>query len=433
MEIYMGLAQKAVTPDPSEVFLDGYGFRTTSAAGVQDELYVKCCAVTCGGQRYAMITLDVCGFNEEVLAILYGHIAAVNALPLSHVSLFASHTHASLAGGVLNDLPINRMAWHDIGKKSAFLVKEAFDNQFPACVQTYMPAQIHSIQNRRFSDLADKRVKVLGITDSQGQRKGVIVNASCHAVAHSDNTISADYPGVLAREMQRLYPGVPVLFLQGRAADVNPVLDIPDMEPGEKLGLELFDAVQTTLEHSTASETLHDAVTIQVLHAFAEIPMKEYPDAGRLAYFLEQNRQQFYQAESRVEGRFPLRAMLWYQGALAEVSNGLKAPKLTVPLQIVSIASLLFIMLPFELFVQTGNAIERYVQTLGYNEDHIFICGYANGTYGYLVPNSEIAKGGYEVDDAPIWYGLPMCSELSEETVVETVKGMLKDLADLGH
>jgi len=75
-----GFAQEIITPEPSEVFQDGYGFRITPAQGVRDDIYVKVCALKQDGARFVIVSMDVCGFRNDVFEIVVGHIAAINGL-----------------------------------------------------------------------------------------------------------------------------------------------------------------------------------------------------------------------------------------------------------------------------------------------------------------------------------------------------------------
>src|SRR5206468_2215969 len=65
------------------------------------------------------------------------------------------------------------------------------------------------------------------VDDGTGQVRAVIVNYACHAVVlgPDNRMISADYPGYLARRVEREFSGALCLFTQGGAGDINPYLD----------------------------------------------------------------------------------------------------------------------------------------------------------------------------------------------------------------
>jgi hypothetical protein len=73
----------------------------------------------------------------------------------------------------------------------------------------------------------DPTVGVIRVDDETGKPRAIIVNYACHAVVlgPDNRMISADYPGYMARRVEREMPGALCLFTQGGAGDINPYLD----------------------------------------------------------------------------------------------------------------------------------------------------------------------------------------------------------------
>jgi hypothetical protein len=73
----------------------------------------------------------------------------------------------------------------------------------------------------------DPSVGVIRVDDESGKPRAIIVNYACHAVVlgPDNRQISADYPGYLARRIERELDGALCLFTQGGAGDINPYLD----------------------------------------------------------------------------------------------------------------------------------------------------------------------------------------------------------------
>jgi hypothetical protein len=473
-KLIAGFAQSPFTPASSDVFMDGYGFRVTPAEGVRDDLYVKVCAVESGGEKFAIISLDVCGMREDIYDIVTGHITAISGLPRDKMAVCATHTHASVACGLLADLPVNFMLWHHIGVLAGQTVKTAFENAAEGHFIPLPGDDLRSANNRRNGgSLCDRRVKVIGFYKAGGDPAGFIVSASCHPVIRKDMLLSADYPGVLTRDAAQKFPGVPFVFLQGRAADVNPS-DMNGVSPDaacERLGGELRDNVFGAIANArdvrvcgsntrdaqergarvygvrfAGGDTVYgtgnndafgatvgsaDVCALRNGYFRIDVPMKDYPDAGELEKSVLSLRENLYAARTNRERREPLRKLVWNENALKRVMAGNKRNALNVPVQILAISGeIVFIFIPFELLTGTGDTVEAMLTRLGYSAESAMVIGYSNGTYGYLAPKDEIPAGGYEIDEAFYWYGLPQCCENSEGAVLDGVRGLIKAVCE---
>lgn len=416
-----GFAQCTITPVPNEVYLDGYGFRVTPAEGLRNELYVKVCVFKWGDERFAIATFDICGFNREIVQILKEHISNLNNLELSKISVCATHTHAGPACGVLEDLPINIIYWNIVGEKAGRMVSEAFQVATAGHFDFTFGKELTSTFNRRGRELVDRRVRIGGFFDNSGILKGVITSAACHAVIRTDMLISSDYLSVLTRQAAIEFPNVPLLFLQGRGADINPYFteEFTQDEQCEMLGGELKDSVFDAILRldAKADDQYHLASDCRQ----AVIPMLPYPSVNDLNNAIQKYKQLYYDAQTVNDKRYPLRELNWNKKALCAILNGQK-PDIMVQIQVMELSdNIVFVMIPFELFTLTGQTIEDMMVKWGYSPESIFVIGYANGTNGYLAPEDEYNYGGYEIVDAAHWYGLPQCSEHSERAVLDVV------------
>jgi hypothetical protein len=156
--------------------------------------------------------------------------------------------------------------------------------------------------------------------------------------------------------------------------------------------------------------------------------MLDYPDIAALEESARMFREKLYAAQSVYDRRVFLRYMLWHDNALKQAAIGNNSNIITVPIQIMTLSgAAAFIFMPFELFTRTGNTIEAMLTDSGYSPLSSMIISYANGTYGYLAPREEIAQGGYEIIDAAYWYGLPQCSDKSEDAVLAGIAKLLRE------
>ncbi|NLD87876.1 MAG: hypothetical protein GX633_06425 [Clostridiales bacterium] len=422
-----GFTQEIITPIPSEVYLDGYGFRLTHAKGVHDDIYCKVCVMSDGEHMNAIVVFDICGFGDRVYNTVISHIHSVTGIPEENISLCATHTHASMAAGILAGVPVNDILWNFVGEKAAYTVKRAMDSMEECKILVSQGKKLESMYNRRsLDDSCDRRVFVLSFINIEGSLKGAIVSASCHAVVRTDMQISADFPGMLTREAEKKYPGVPFIYLQSRGGDANPKfmgeLDIDTL--CEKLGGEL---AESALEAVCGGAEVK-AETLKSACSRIEIPVEDYPDEETLKAKLKASCDICHSTDNKVQKRVAGAEILWYNEVIGHVRQGNINRPVEIKLQVIRLGDdIVFAFLPFEVLYCTANDLEKEFVKRGYKNENIFIIGYSNSVKGYLAPKAYLPKympdtrWSYEVIDAPIWYNIPLYCEDTEKTVTDEI------------
>lgn len=424
--IRCGFAQRVITPCGEGIFMDGYGHRMSPAEGLHDDLYAK--AAVFGAEesdRFAVIVLDVCGFNAEIYELLTDYIEGITGLDKSHVAVCAIHTHAAPACGVLDGLPISYDFWCHTAELCGRTILDAMDNMCEcSCSAAIADSGILSSFNRRNRPFIDRRIKASVFIGQDGNVRGVIASACCHPVINTAMELSADYPQVLTRRSLEEY-GVPFLFLQGRGADINPLVpkDMSIDDAVEKVGKELADGVMNAI--AKAERKCKEMSLVRSVYKYALIPMKDFGSLDNVEKDFKSNLQNYLEKPWSLEKHYALRELEWHRKIRGKIKCGEKA-EIRVPIQLLEIGkSLVFVFLPFEILTNTGNKIEEILRSMDYEEENIFVIGYANSVNSYLTPLEELPIGGYEVTRAAHWYGLPECGELTEKTVIERVKEMV--------
>ena len=97
----------------------------------------------------------------------------------------------------------------------------------------------------------DKTVGIIKIDDLNGNTIAVLVNYACHPVVYAPDNLrySADFPGVMSREVQNVLKGEPIcFFIQGACGDMNPYYAMWPIDDGaqskvEEMGKELAHEV----------------------------------------------------------------------------------------------------------------------------------------------------------------------------------------------
>ena len=422
-ELKAGFAQVDITPGtPGEIFLDGYGKRLGPAEGIRDPLYAKVCRLFCGDREFSIISIDFCGMSDAVRERFCTWIEFFSGIKRERFALCATHTHAGPACGVLTGLPLNTIYLDSVARKIAAALKEAKESALPGSFGCTLGDELTLGYNRRGNghEEIDRRVFVWGFFDLEGKLKGALASASCHAVCSTDMRISADYPGVLTKRAGEKYPGVPMLFLQGRGADIDP--QIFEENGIVSLGEQLSDCVFAGLERA-AKEV---GVSGEIKSAFSResIPFRK-PSAEKISAMTAQYSKALAEAKDDRQRRSASVKLYWTLKN-REAAND---PCLVADLQILKIgdeAAIAFV--PFETLTVTGNAVESILSSHGVKAPNCIVAGYSNGTNGYLCPSAEVDEPGYETTQAALWYGLPECSADTEKAVLRGFETLAEKL-----
>ena len=234
--IYAGLAKVEITP-PIGGETTGYS-SAKPTVGIHDPLYARVLILKSSETTLAIVSWDLCIFNSPWLH------EQLPELGIDKLLILNTHTHA---GPNLNqdDFPSREKPWRKtIDERVLEAIREAKENMFRA----YFAVEQGSIQlgyNRlvlqpdgyavtHFENPeripygpVDPTVGVIRITDEHGQPRCIMVCYACHPVVLGprNRMISADYPGVLYREVENeLGEDVQCMFIQGGAGDINPLI-----------------------------------------------------------------------------------------------------------------------------------------------------------------------------------------------------------------
>ncbi|MBQ9545226.1 MAG: hypothetical protein IJV00_08880 [Clostridia bacterium] len=408
-----GFSQTDITPpDPREVFQDGYGSRFSPAEGVRDPLYAKVCYLASGDSEFAVISFDLCGLGAKVLEKLCALISLVSGMPREKFALCATHTHAAPGCGVLEGAPVNPLYFDEVGRKAARALTEAKEKAAEGVFRASFGDPFEAGYNRRKRNEIDRRVFVWSFFDARGGLRGALASVFCHAVCNTNMLISADYPGVLTlRSKEKLGEDVPVLFLQGRGADIDPK---EYEETGLiKTGAALCESVFSGLDRAGEGWTVGGIIKSAFMRA--DIPFAA-ADPESVRALIEKYTKRLAEADSPIRRRSACVELFWAYRAKKNLG---RTPTVSVDLQMLRIGDAAVAFVPFEMLTVTGDAIEKILLSHGVRAPGCLVVGYANGTNGYLCPSAEAGEKNYETSGANHWYGLPECSSLTETAVLD--------------
>ena len=238
-ELTAGVARVEVTP-PVGSPMGGYSERQGPSTGVHDPLYATVLVLKSPGMTVAIISCDLRSFPSERIITL-----ARERKLADHILIAVTHNHSGPLTWEDKSWPRTERSWFaDTEDKILQALETATKQMFPARIAAGF-GEIYLGHNRRLVSAdskvtmlwrnaekkptgpIDPTVGVIRVDDATGKPRALIVNYACHAVVlgPDNRLISADYPGYLARRIERELGGALCLFTQGGAGDINPYLD----------------------------------------------------------------------------------------------------------------------------------------------------------------------------------------------------------------
>nr|WP_238345007.1 alkaline ceramidase [Actinopolymorpha cephalotaxi] len=330
--------------------MSGFLARTSAATGTHDPLTVR--AVTVDGT--AVVTVDACGLHEDTCQRVRERLRVGD---LTEVVVAATHTHGgpAVVPGRLGG-PVDPGHLRLLEDACVDAVRTAVRGARPSRLRFGTGADPGVASNRRRPEgPTDPALPVLVWTDEAGATVAVVTAYACHPVVlGADNTLwTADYPGVVRRQLELAHPGAVAVFLTGCCGDTN-------------------------TGHSAYASTLQAADS------------RTYAACERAGTAIAQA---VLDTRTRaVEGPVGARS--------AEVGvERLDGSTWTARVSVLDWSGVRLVALPGEPFAATALALRAAAP------EPLLVFGYADGCPGYFPTREEYAFGGYEVEEAHVYYG----------------------------
>jgi hypothetical protein len=281
-------------------------------------------------------------------------------------------------------------------------IDQAVKAQRPATLGIGMGADPDVARNRRHpGGTVDRALPVLRVRAADGAMIAVMTSYACHPVVlGADNRLwTADYPHYVRAALEKAYPGAVGLFLTGCTGDAN---------TGHSAHASLSLAANPERSFATA-ERLGGRIGAMAAAA-PEVPAGYTVGVGNLSVALGLARRETESLEIlavrwRDEMRLaPERAGILRQWADWADRNAAIAepPPWTGRVTVLDWGGVPVVALPGEIFAETGLSVRA---ALG--QGPAFVISYADAVPGYIPPASEFRFGGYEVDEAHRYIGMP--------------------------
>lgn len=417
-----GFAREDITPEIG-CLLYGYVDDLRSES-IHDRLRVSAFYFRDGEREALMLTAEVCSINTELSDKIRLEISRKTLVKYESIILHGIHNHT----GPNTD---GNTGWGELD------IDYCENILLPCCVKASADAKANAKEalvgfnmgeslvgvNRREQTLNnnitfgqcpwgsfDPRMAVFSFVDEDKKPVANLVFYTCHGTcAGKCVEISRDWAGGMLDILEEK-SGAPAAFFCGPEGDVGPRLSngqtvgsIRDVEiMGEKAGA---DAVRI-YEGITEYMPLCADVTERRL----AIPLKK-----RIS--LEEAKE-LYEVYKNYSVNLEGQKRSYYKRVIESYSADFKEEDFYYITQTaVKIGGNVFVSFPYELFSDIALRIDKAVEN--YN---IFSLSNANGSMGYFPCDSEISKGGYEIDMFLTLNIQPYCDNADFELIKETLK-----------
>ena len=368
------------------------------------------------------ISIDHCGIKQGLVEHYKKIISERTGIPAEAVNISETHTHtgpfllletddekiafyrdfvgeklADSAAFAINDLKPAKMGWKvghapGVAFVRRFRMNDGKVRTNPGVGNPDILAPLGDV---------DERVNVLRF-DREGADSVVVVNFANHPDVVGGNKISADWPGLTRRVLERSIPGVKSICINGAQGDINHVNvnakdgdmndlenDFDDVARGYGHALHIANVVAGAVLQVFAKVNYVDADDIRIIEKTISVPAnKANPEDLPLAHKYDE----LYRAGKDYE--IPFKAME-LTTVVAEAQRMVRLENgpdfFEMKMTGVAIGNIAFITIPGEGFTYIGRGLK---EAEGW--DLVIPCGLTNGYEGYFPTIDAYEEGGYE-------------------------------------
>ncbi|MCY3981574.1 MAG: alkaline ceramidase [Alphaproteobacteria bacterium] len=388
-----GVAVVDITPSHG-LAMEGFVARSEPANGTHDPLTVRALAV---GDS-VLATVDAIGLPAPLSA----RVRAAAPVPAAGVMLHATHTHggpAALPGQMSTEPDSDWMSRLEAAIGEA--IARACADRVPATLSFALAGDPDVARNRRHADgSVDKTLPVLHVDRVDGAPLAVLVNYACHPVAlGADNRLwTADYAHFVRTEVE-VATGATALFVTGCAGDLNTghsAAASVTLAASEERSFASAERHGRRIAHTAlAAAPSRIGAGVDARESWIDLPLArtETEPSEALA------RRWATEADATSD---PVRARLigiWARWAADIAPRDLRPIRVRVSW--LDWGGLRLIGMPGEIFAATALGIRADLA------GPAILAGFCESNPGYFPPREEFEHGGYEVEEAHRYYGLP--------------------------
>ena len=376
-------------------------------------MHAHAMTVKCDNDRIAVVSLDLCGFDESFVSQVKDEIRKKHHILPSALLVNASHTHFA---------PVSQN-WHTWGPHcqkpdSSYLydvVKPAIVKSIAEAIKAENNASLFfgreqtSIGRNRSITQApipyDQDVDVIKVKYRDDSPSDVLFMHGCHPVHVNDSdgglTLSGNYPSSTRLVLEKDPKINHSMFLQGAGGDINPI-DADHKVTGEKLASSVKTALENHMTPITGSINYHlDTINFNI---------KPWSQEKLIDF-----RNQYSEELGNVGAEKNVR---WADLMLGYHKTGTMPTQMPVYIQTINIGNWKLVGLSREVVTEYSLGIKKL-----YPNQLVSVAGYTNDVSSYLPTSKHINAGTYEGNDSFFWYGQPaIFPENVYETIIKSIK-----------
>jgi hypothetical protein len=459
-------AAEAAVPPRLGVLLQGHLARSQAADSEMDPLHVRTCVMEAQGSSVAFVSADVLEYSHEWAEDICRKLSSLSGIPEDRIFLTATHTHTAPAAIGLGTRAEDAVFQDALRTAMLTTMKTALRNMQPVVGlsgsielenlginRRYLNPETGSVSMRpNPAGDRDREIGCLFLVGRDAAPTALLLNLAVHptTLGVGIHAISADYPGRAAAALTRHYgEQLVVLPIQGACGDVRPaLLDSSgksfvdgNADDIERMGQAIADSIVERVHAACPADVPSGGFSwldFKALHSTSKLVALPYftiKSKNKLIEF--RKRMQDLLAVSALAGResrtgfaathdnpaLGADALAAWADSMISTSSDMEG-RYTGPtsetarfgfceLEAREGRSLQFFSLPGEAFSRIGLALKAAAAP-----SRLFVCGYCGGSVGYIPTADAFTQGGYEVEQAYMYYGRPAALSPSTESLI---------------
>ena len=426
--------------------INGY-FKPRYAEGILDDLEIVAVALACGETKTLLMAIDNLHLNTNLVKEYQERICQKTGVAKEGIFIHSTHTHTAgslelnskneliqeytefvgkrfvdAAVFALEDLKPAKMGWA-IGKAPNIAFVRRFrmkDGKVRTNPGVGNPDILHPIGD------IDDRVNVLRF-DREGAETIVLANMGCHPDVVGGNKISADWPGMFRRRLEKSLDNVKAIFFNGAQGDINHVNvnakdgdfndtfhDFDDVDRGYGHSRHMGNVMAGAVLQVYDKVNYRDVDTIRFAYKVSELPSNmPKPEDMPLAHKYHELHLAGKDSEIPFKG-MELTTVVAEAGRMVRLENG--PASFPLGLSAVVIGPVALLGIPGEPFNGIGRGIK---EAKGW--EVVMPCCLTNGSEGYFPMQDSYDEGGYEARSSRYKAG-------TAELIIEEGKALLDTL-----
>ncbi len=421
----LGIGKAVITPAMGTP-LAGFAHRTHGCEGVLDDLEVRALWFQDGESAACIVTADLIGFGSHMTSYFRNLVQNKYGLPKDRLLLTVSHTHS---GPQIEEcLPHTGVMVPEVRDMVCKRVETAIEEAHSDLRTITMHAgkglcEGFAINRRRKLNgkiegmapdpegVRDDQVTVITCRSAEDDSiVAALFHFTCHASTMGDYNVTADYPGVARRQVEKLLGnGATAAVLPGCFGDVRSncvLIGGRYFRSGVPMDITLFgEALGNEVVRVINEDSKPIVPQLSANLVTVDLPISKHPTREELETLVNTGTT-FEKA--------------WAEGILSEPFSLTRA----FDIQRIDLAKeAILVALSGEVCVEYGHFIKSLRP-----DAYMLPLGYSNSLAGYIPTAAMYAEGGYEPEESCPYFNLPAPFAPELEQVIRT--GILQVMKD---